>query len=206
MKVNKKGVAFLISGMCSPFILLFLTSIPIVYLHTSSLGSFLLFFFLTLVFVIMVPLVSIVMLFVKGKITSIHIIDKGERKLPFVVVILSVCLGLVFFYLFDAPLELIALAITFIANGIVLAAITPYWKVSLHVAAATCCFTAVTVFCGWKMSFSFLALPLISWARISRGRHNLAQSLGAVLASLVVTILMFYIFLPDYIHRLLSFE
>ncbi len=119
-------------------------------------------------------------------------LPRREERAPFIAVnLIGNLLGFCLLRALNAPDSLSALLLVYVALGITMMTISSFWKISLHTGGVGGFATFVTWMFGPAWVLTFLALPLISWARVYRRRHNWAQvwAGGAVGASITWIVL-----------------
>jgi hypothetical protein len=177
----EERLARFISGLTSPFVVLSGFGLWVTALLTVGTADFLKWGMLFFIFIVGIPLFFIVLNMRLGTIADLHVTNREERRLPFLLAILSsLCLTAVY-VLLDAPSKLIGLSVTFVVCGLVFGLITMFWKISMHAAA----YTGSVFIAAWIIDFRYLwlllLLPLVVWARYVRGKHSIPQSLAATL-------------------------
>jgi len=183
----KDTLAKLISSIFSPFVV-----IPAFGLWTitafSSGTTWAIYSSLFIVLIVIAPLVYIVSKIRKGSITDIHVAIKEQRFGPFVISTVGAAVLAVIYHVLKAPSQLISLATVLVVSGIVFSLMSRYWKVSIHTAAfAGSVFIVSALISPWLFWLSIL-LPLISWARVIRKRHDLSQ---AAIAAIIVCLCVY---------------
>lgn len=184
-------LAFFISALASPYITITAFSIWIVTAYSHSLPEFLLWGGTALLFTVALPALYIAYGVRQGFFTDIHVMLREQRSEPFKVAIVSTLALTLVFWVEKAPRELLALAVTLWVTGIFFYVVTQFWKVSIHAAAYTGS-VIITTFLVTPQALWFLcALPFITWARIHRQRHNIAQSIVAagLVSMLIIAVL-----------------
>lgn len=187
MKSILDKLALFVSILASPFFVIPIFTLAIIKYYSSSLGQF---FSLALTFILfdtLLPFVFILYEVGKGKISDIHIAARQQRTRPFLVSILGTFLLVITFFELNAPEKLIGLTYVLLANGIIFAIITQYWKISIHSAALSGAITLLMLLINLNFAWLFLTVPLVAWARMRRHRHNIWQTLTAAFATLIIT-------------------
>lgn len=181
----KTRIAILISDALNPFLLL-----PVlhIFLFKNANIEFLSArFILIIVFQLVLPLVFILSLVERGKISDFDISKREERGTYFL--LLTLCFGLSLFVSRGfADLHDLSIQLTILMFLVFL--ITLKWKISGHMAFDTLIFLYLIK----EIPISpilLVALPLVGWSRIYLKKHLLSQVVAGSLLSMVV----FY-FLP----------
>jgi hypothetical protein len=117
-----------------------------------------------------------------GRYTDHHLREREQRAVPLGLAAASVAVGVVVLAVLGAPAAIVALQVAVLATMAVATGITLVWKVSFHVAVVAAAATALTLLGGGWWALSWLAVPVVAWARLVLRAHDLAQ----VLAGLVV--------------------
>ena len=122
----------------------------------------------------------------RGQLTDHHVSHREQRPLMMAIALASVAVGLLVLRWLDAPRALFALMAAMVAGLVVALAITSYWKISIHAAAAagTVASLAMLVSVWWLLLVPFVVLT--GWARVVIRDHTPAQvSVGAVVGAVV---------------------
>ena len=178
--------ALLISTAGSPFLTPLYTAGAVVWTVADSRGQFLLWGGVISVFFIGVAVSFVVVQVWRGKISDLHVSEQSQRQMPFTVAVCSSIVGAFGLWWIGAPWGLVALGTSFVVQGFFFGVLTHYKKISMHVAVAASCLTALVLLFGWVTVPLIGLLPIQGWARLYRGRHTLGQVVaGAVLAPLL---------------------
>jgi membrane-associated phospholipid phosphatase len=120
--------------------------------------------------------------------TDRHLRARQQRPLPFLAAIASLLAGLAVLLALDAPRQLVALVVAMLTGLAATLAVTPWWKLSLHTAAASGTVATLALVFGPALTLALPAVALVAWSRVRLGDHTLAQTLaGAALGGLVAT-------------------
>lgn len=179
-------LAFLFSALLSPYLVIPIGTLIIIYARSQS-NQFFLWAGVSIFFSTGIPALFVVANIRRGKITDVHVMEREQRGGPFVVAIISNIFAAGALYALGAPASIWGLSLVVAANGLVLFFITRYYKISMHVAVLTSVVLAAMVlnpgFNGWY--FVWL-IPALIWARQARGRHSVKQGLlGFLVAGLI---------------------
>jgi hypothetical protein len=179
MSTMKDDLAKLISGITSPFLMVFVFGLWAVSASTKSLHDFVLFGGLCIFFVSLVPFFYILLQVKLGRITDIHVAVREQRTLPFIIATGGAVILSIVYHLLNAPQSLFALAIALVVSGIIFGCISGFWKISIHAAAYTGAVIIVSFIINTNLLWLLLMLPLIIWARLVRKRHSISQAIFA---------------------------
>lgn len=130
-----------------------------------------------------------------GKMSDYHISLKKERFVPMVIGTSGALIFLAFLIILNAPKSLINSNLLLVIDGTILLFITKRYKISLHTATLTAIITIFTFYISPMWAFAFLAVPLVAWCRMYRGRHTLSQVLAGVFVALAVNLPLLIIIL-----------
>jgi membrane-associated phospholipid phosphatase len=127
----------------------------------------------------------------RGRFTDRHLGDHRQRIVPLLLGTAAAAIGIAVLALSGAPRLLIAGTATTGIGLLIGAAISRFWKMSGHTAAAAAVLViCAQVFHGWPL----LATPivaLIGWARVGLRDHTIAQVVvGAAFGALVAWVAM----------------
>lgn len=165
---------------------LVIASLPLVGLASPQPGSGFLWGCLAALFAGVIPLMVIAVGVRRGALTDIHVVRREQRGTPLLIAIGSVVLGVVLVYVLPTPTEVRALTAALLAGLVAAAAVTRFWKISIHAAVAA----GITVVCavtfgpmGWLV---VILAGIVGWSRVQLGVHTLTQVLaGAALGAIV---------------------
>jgi membrane-associated phospholipid phosphatase len=122
----------------------------------------------------------------RGQLTDHHVSRREQRPRMMAIALASVAVGLLVLRWLDAPRDLFALMAAMVAGLVVALAITSYWKISIHAAAAagTVASLVMLVSVWWLLLVPFVVLT--GWARVVIRDHTPAQvSVGAIVGAIV---------------------
>lgn len=143
---------------------------------------------LGMLFTVVIPAAIVDVGVRRGRYTDHHLSRREQRAVPLGLSAASVLAGLAVLALAGAPRPIVALQVAVLATVLVVTAVTLVWKVSLHVAvvgAAACVLTLLGGSGGGSLwALSWLAVPVVGWARLRLTAHTLTQVIvGCVLGA-----------------------
>jgi hypothetical protein len=129
----------------------------------------------------------------QGRYTDHHLSRREQRAVPLGLSAASVLAGVVVLAVAGAPRAIVALQVAVLVTVLVVTALTLLWKVSLHVAVVGAAACVLTLLGGGWWALSWLAVPVVGWARLRLTAHTLAQvvvgcALGAGVTGAVLVI------------------
>lgn len=135
------------------------------------------------------PVLYLLSLLRRGTVSDLDVQIRSERWRPLLAAQLGMAIALVLFIIYGASPLMVALAGGLLAYTALAFAITLWWKISMHAAAAAAIAALVVTQVG-PAAFPLLAgIPLMAWARIRLRRHTPAQTVaGAALGSAALII------------------
>jgi membrane-associated phospholipid phosphatase len=119
-------------------------------------------------------------------------LPRRQERAPFIAVnLIGNALGYFLLRALNAPASLSALLLVYVALGVTMLTISNFWKISLHAGGVGGFAAFLTWLFGSAWALTFLAIPLVGWARVYRRRHTWAQVAagGIVGASVTLTVL-----------------
>jgi membrane-associated phospholipid phosphatase len=170
----KKTLATIVSRILDPFVVL--TILLIVAFAKSSLTTLqqIQWFIITGLAMIGIPLGLFVWALHKGKIKNWDISDRGERPKLFLLMLLYETLLLfIVRSLMDAFLFQTFLTVIIAFAGF--SFITLFWKISGHAFVNALAAGLIIQWFGWGWWSILCIVPLVSWSRVVRGDHTIAQ-------------------------------
>ena len=147
---------------------------------------------LGMVFTVVIPAAIVDVGVRQGRYTDHHLSRREQRAVPLGLAATSVLVGLAVLALAGAPRAIVALQVAVLATVLVATTVTLWWKVSFHVAVVAAAACVLTLLGGGWWALSWLAVPVVGWARLRLTAHTLAQVLvGGVLgAGVTATVLI----------------
>ena len=120
---------------------------------------------------------------------------REERMAPLIIGVLLYVLAGVAIMLVEAPDLVRVFTWTYVISTFVVTLISTKWKISIHMTGITGPVIALTVaFFPWGI-VSAVLLPIVGWSRYVQRKHTPAQLAGGVIEGIIVTLLMFTLFL-----------
>ncbi|WP_431921280.1 hypothetical protein [Nonomuraea jabiensis] len=122
----------------------------------------------------------------RGRLDSIHLIERKSRKGPMLIGLAAVVVGLTALTLLDAPRVVVASVAVMLAWVLAMGPITLGWKISFHtgVSAGTAVVLAYVLPALPVLLAGAVLVAVIGWARVQVSHHTAAQALaGAVMGA-----------------------
>ena len=141
---------------------------------------------LAALFVCVLPLAVLLVLVRRGKVTDHHVSDRKQRAPVLLMALGCIALGLVVLNAVDAPLSVVAMVLAVVGGVAVLAAVSPFWKMSGHAAAMSCAAVVSVLMLGAAWTPLLLLVPAVGWSRVVLRAHSLAQVVAGSLFGGVV--------------------
>ncbi|MDQ0662395.1 membrane-associated phospholipid phosphatase [Arthrobacter ulcerisalmonis] len=141
---------------------------------------------LAALFVCVLPLLVLLVLVRLGKVTDHHVSDRKQRAPVLLMALGCIAVGLLVLRAVDAPLSVIAMVLAVVGGVAVLAAVSPFWKMSGHAAAVSCAAVVSVLMLGAAWAPALLLIPAVSWSRVVLRAHSLAQVVAGSLFGGVV--------------------
>lgn len=94
--------------------------------------------------------------------------------------------GLVVLGAVGAPESVVVMVLAVVGGVAVLAAVSPFWKMSGHAAAVSCAAVVSVLMLGIAWAPLLLLIPAVSWSRVVLRAHSLAQVVAGSLFGGVV--------------------
>jgi membrane-associated phospholipid phosphatase len=123
----------------------------------------------------------------QGRYTDHHLSRREQRAVPLGLSAASVLAGLAVLAFAGAPRAIVALQVSVLVTLLVVTAVTVVWKVSLHVAVVGAAACVLTLLGGGWWALSWLAVPVVGWARLRLAAHTFAQVVVGCLLGAGVT-------------------
>ncbi|MGB9594246.1 MAG: hypothetical protein ACPL7R_08930 [Anaerolineae bacterium] len=173
-----------ISDVFSPPVLSGSVAVFLTKLATSSWVAALTWSSLYILLADLLPLAYLVRLVRQGKVGDLHVAIRSQRLRPLMVTLVCMALAFAAAVALGAPRPLnVFLGITLV-QGVLLTAITVFWQISFHAAAASAMVCAVAVVYG-TLAALFLTpiLIVVAWARLRLRRHTFRQIVAGAAVS-----------------------
>jgi hypothetical protein len=173
----KARLAWLLSGLLSPFVLVPFFSAFLISELSADRWEFLRLYLLCVTCSAGVPAVYIGSNVYWGRITDMHVKILAQRRGPFRAGLLGLACQAVGLWWIQAPRVLVVYASAVFVAGFLFAQISEYWKISVHTGTLGGLLAGAIVILGWSPLWLLLEIPLV-WARAHRKRHHPRQGLG----------------------------
>jgi membrane-associated phospholipid phosphatase len=141
---------------------------------------------LAVAFVSAAPLAYILIRVRRRTLTDVHIGVREHRRLPFLVGLGTVVLGLVVLAASGAPRDLLVLVGTFVVLTVAVITVTSWWKISVHAMVATMTVGVLVALYGSAALTGVAGIAVIGWARVRLGDHTVGQVVVGVLAGVAI--------------------
>ncbi len=136
-----------------------------------------------------VPLIYLIWLVRRGKVTDLNLHLREQRQGPFIVTLAGAAAAWVVLTLGGAPQILRLLAAASVAQTLLVFLITLRWKISVHTSTAAGMTVLVWSVVGKAAAPLVITIPLIAWSRVKLRRHTFWQTVaGMVLGCLIFLI------------------
>lgn len=111
----------------------------------------------------------------------------GERKLAFIMAVIGYLLGILVFWIFHGPWALFVLFCAYFISGFTLLLFNRYVniKASGHACGLVGPIAFLICIVGGYSWFTAFLIPLVFWARIKLGRHDMIELIVGSLTSLI---------------------
>jgi len=114
---------------------------------------------------------------------------RRQERAPFIAVnLVGNGLGYLLLRALDAPAALAALLLVYVGMGATMLTISAFWKISLHAGGVGGFAVVLTWLFGPAWAITFLAVPLVGWARVHRRRHTWTQVVAGGVVGAAVTL------------------
>ncbi|WP_258803960.1 phosphatase PAP2 family protein [Pseudarthrobacter sp. NS4] len=130
---------------------------------------------LAALFVCVLPLFLLLVLVRLGKVTDHHVSDRKQRAPVLLMALGSILAGLLVLEAVDAPESVVAMVLAVVGGVVVLAGVSPFWKISGHAAAISCSAVIGVLMLGAAWTPLLLLIPAVGWSRVVLRAHSVAQ-------------------------------
>ncbi|MER5622381.1 phosphatase PAP2 family protein [Streptosporangium sp. NPDC002544] len=120
----------------------------------------------------------------RGRLDSMHLVDRKSRRGPMLAGLITVAVGLVLLALLDAPAIVTATAAVMLGWVLVMGSITMWWKISFHtgVAAGAAVVLAHVLPAAATLAVGAALVGVIGWARVRVSHHTPTQTIAGAAA------------------------
>ncbi|MBW3635696.1 MAG: hypothetical protein KY445_04405 [Armatimonadetes bacterium] len=186
-------IAFFFSAVLSPYIVLPVGTLGILYARTTSSQQFVMSATISIFFSTFLPVLYVLAGMKRGTITDVHVMERGQRGGPFVVAIAGGFAAAFVLYKLGAKDSVWGLSLLLAVNGLVIFLITAFTKISVHVSVLSATVLGAIILHpplpAWTLVWM---IPALMWARVERGRHSIWQGVGGCIVSSLVTTATIY--------------
>lgn len=185
-RVTHSRTALLVAEVMSPVVLVVVV-ILIVAVHSAGLARGLALGLVATVFAVGFPYALVLIGVRRGWLSDHHISVREQRPRMLAIALVSLVSGVLVLRRLDAPPALFALMAAMVVGLAVALAITSFWKISIHAAAAAGTVTSLAFLVSpWWL----LVVPLVvltGWARVEIRAHTPVQVLAGAIIGAIVT-------------------
>ncbi|WP_426997431.1 phosphatase PAP2 family protein [Pseudarthrobacter sp. N5] len=145
---------------------------------------------LAAVFVCVLPLALVLLLVKLGKVSDHHVSNRKQRAPVLLMSTLSLAVGLAALRATGAPQSVTVMVLAIVGGILVIAAVSPFWKISGHAAAVSSSAVIAVLMLGLWWLPLLLLIPAVGWSRVMLRAHTAGQVIagslfgGVVMASL----------------------
>lgn len=197
------GLAFFLSAVLSPYIVIPVGTIYLVWARSTSPDKFWIWLSISLLFSTFLPVLFILWGIFRGTITDIHVMERTQRGGPFTVAIAGSLVAAIILREMDAPQSVWALSAILAVNGLAMLFITNYTKISIHVAVLSATVLGASILePSIDPKTLVWLIPALMWGRWRRGRHTWIQGImGCVVACILTAGTIWSIGLVQRLHQ-----
>ncbi|MCS7061532.1 MAG: hypothetical protein RMN25_10270 [Anaerolineae bacterium] len=130
---------------------------------------------------VILPLLFVVWLVQTGRASDLDLCRRDQRKWPYRVMMLSSAVSIGLSLVFGGPPLLTILVGALAVQTLLLSLITMAWKISLHTAAIAGTAAVAWYLAGAPALILALLTPVVAWARVRLGRHDVPQTVAGAL-------------------------
>jgi membrane-associated phospholipid phosphatase len=141
---------------------------------------------LAAMFVCVLPLIVLLVLVRLGKVTDHHVSDRKQRAPVLLMALACIAVGLLVLAAAGAPQSVVAMVLAVVGGVTVLAAVSPFWKMSGHAAAVSCAAVVSVLMLGAAWAPLLVLVPAVCWSRVVLRAHTVAQVVAGALFGGVV--------------------
>ena len=133
------------------------------------------------------PLFLLLILVRLGKVTDHHVSDRHQRAPVLLMALACVMAGLMVLAAVGSPRSVVVMVLGIVAGIVMLAAVSPFWKISGHAAAVSSAAAIFVLMLGPAWLPLLVLIPAVGWSRVVLRAHTLAQVVaGSLFGGLVM--------------------
>lgn len=186
-------IAFLLSAVLSPYIVLPVGTLGILYARTTTPQQFVASATISIFFSTLLPVLYVLAGMKRGTISDVHVMERGQRGGPFVVAIAGGFAAAFVLWKLGASNSVWGLSLLLAVNGLIIFLITAFTKISVHVSVLSATVLGAIILHPPLPAWTLLwMIPALMWARVERGRHSIWQGIGGCVVSSIVTTATIY--------------
>jgi membrane-associated phospholipid phosphatase len=134
---------------------------------------------------ILTPLLYLFWLVRHGRVTDLDVQLREQRMRPLLFTIACNGAAWVLLILGAAPSLMVVLAGVLWVQMSAIFAITLFWKISVHCAAAAVAATLIWSLTGTPLPL-LIGVPIVAWSRVRLRRHTVPQTVGGALLGIAI--------------------
>ena len=115
-----------------------------------------------------------------GKVTDHHVSDRRQRAPVLLMALASVLAGLLVLEAVGAPRSVVVMVLAIVGGIVVLAAVSPFWKISGHAAAISSSAVITVLMLGPAWLPLLVLIPAVGWSRVVLRAHTAGAGGGRV--------------------------
>jgi len=188
--VRDGRIAYVISQVGSPPVLASATMALVASTLSSSRAWMWAGIYVTLA--ILTPLLYLFWLVRHGRVTDLDVQLREQRMRPLLFTIACNGAAWIVLILGAAPSLMVVLAGVLWVQMSAIFAITLFWKISVHCAAAAVAATLIWSLTGTPLPL-LIGVPIIAWSRVHLRRHTVPQTVGGALLGIAVFLAGLYL-------------
>jgi membrane-associated phospholipid phosphatase len=183
-----------LSTIFNPFLCAAVMFVIVSHAFSSSTRAFWVLSAASILLYTVAPLVTLLYLYITGRISDFDMTDRYEREKIFLVIVVIDLLAAIAFTGAGAPVQIVAIAWGYWATALVTMIITRYWKISTHAFGITGPFAVMFLLFKLQPLPYVPLVALVMWARLYLRAHTLAQVLTGAGVAIASTIIFFRLF------------
>lgn len=180
--------AAVISEVLAPVVLAYVVCVAVALGTTPPIGRGLLVGVLVATLVAGLPYGVVLWGSGRGNLSGRHVPDRRERPVILGLAAASAVAAFPVVWLLDADRAVIALLAATTTGLVVAAAISTFWKLSIHVAGAAGSVSALALVYGPHLWVLAICVAALAWSRMRLGAHDASQVIGGAATGGLVTL------------------
>jgi membrane-associated phospholipid phosphatase len=183
-----------VSTVCNPFVVPLVLFVLLCAGTSQSVAQFWIRLSVCAAFTSIGPMLYLFWLYATERVSDLDMSDREERRKVFAIFIIFYVAATLSLGMMHAPAIITASMAAYTVAGVVVLAITRYWKISTHAMGITAPLVALMHLYGEAPLPFLILIPLVGWSRIYLRAHSVMQVLAGIALGAISVEIFFQLF------------